>query len=136
MQLAAQLLAEIVAAIRKEDRSAAGSDKRRFARFAVNSRVEVLSHATGRAYTALTRDLSLEGVGLISTVTVAKGERLSISLPRERAASLVAQCTVIHAGPLADGIWAVGVLFLSAATLQSATADPAEAKRIAEKMLS
>ena len=74
MQLAAQHLAEIVETVKKMEAADAGSEKRRFARFAVVARIEVMQGASKRVYTALTRDLSLEGVGLLQATPMTKGE--------------------------------------------------------------
>lgn len=140
MQLSAQHLAEIVETVRKIEKGA-GSDKRRFARFEVSAKVEVLNHTTNRTYTALTRDLSLEGIGLIQSVSMSRGEQISISLPRGKGGPLVTQCTVMHARELADGIWGIGALFVSAVpqmpapTQAAASGDSNEAQRIAAKML-
>ena len=82
MQLAAQHLAEIVETVKKMEAANNGSDKRRFPRFNVIARVEVMHGASKRVYTALTRDLSLEGVGLLQSNPLNKGDEFSISLPR------------------------------------------------------
>jgi hypothetical protein len=117
-----------------------GSEKRRFARFAVVARVEVMHTASGRMYTALTRDLSLEGIGLLQAGPMQKGEEFSVSLPRGKATHLVAQCKVMHARELADGIWGIGAIFVTAAPAATppkpaAGSEAGEAKRIAAKML-
>lgn len=138
MQLSPQHLAEVVEAISK--REDGGSDKRRFARFAVVSRVKVLNPTSGRSYIALTRDVSMEGIGLMQSESMGKGEQLAVSLPRGRHGPLVALCTVLHARELADGIWGIGALFASASAQAPPEAaasanDAAEAQRIAAKML-
>ena len=136
MQLAAQHLAEIVETVKKLEAASNGSDKRRLPRFMVIARVEVMHTQSKRVYTALTRDLSLEGVGLLQTFSMAKGDEFSVSLPRGKGQFVVAQCTVQHAKELCEGIWGIGALFLTSAGPQGATPVPTdEAKRIAAKML-
>ena len=95
MQISAQHLAEIVDAARKNEKIA--SDKRRYIRQSVVTRVEILSHSLGTTYGALTRDLSVEGLGLMQSVAMVRGEQFSVSLPRTQARPLLAQCTVLHA---------------------------------------
>jgi hypothetical protein len=135
MQLAAQHLAEIVDAIRKVENGGAGSDKRRLKRFAVVATVTVLSQTTGRTYKALTRDISLEGMGLIQSVPIAGDEHLLISLPGPRGVPLVAKGIVRHSRELADGVWGIGILFVAIDSRETTPQDPNEIKRIASKIL-
>jgi hypothetical protein len=135
MQLAAQHLAEIVETVKKLEAASNGSDKRRTARFSVIARVEVMHTASRRVYTALTRDLSLEGVGLLQSWPMAKGDSFSISLPRGKGLFVVAQCTVQHAKELAEGIWGIGAIFVTSGPQGVAPVGGDEARRIAAKML-
>jgi hypothetical protein len=138
MQIAAQHLGEVVEAIKALEGGGPASEKRRFSRFNVVTQVQVLTPSTGRAYTALTRDLSMEGLGLMQSVAMARGEQITISLPRGKAGTLLAQCTVMHARELADGIWGIGALFVAISPQGPKEApknDPGEARRIAAKML-
>src|SRR5690349_948164 len=114
MQIAAQHLGEVVEAIKRMEGGGESNEKRRFSRFTVVTQVHVLTPSTGRTYTALTRDLSMEGMGLMQSVPLARGEQIAVSLPRGKAGTLIAQCTVMHARELADGIWGIGALFVSA----------------------
>jgi hypothetical protein len=137
MQIAAQHLAEVVEAVKRLE-AGAPSEKRRFARFTVVTQIQIFTPSTGRTYTALTRDLSMEGMGLMQSVVMARGEQITISLPRGKAGTLLAQCTVMHANELADGIWGIGALFVSTTPQgpkDAQKSDPNEAQRIAAKML-
>jgi len=117
MQISAQHLAEIVEAARKLE--GAASDKRRYVRHSVVSRVDILSHAIGATYAALTRDLSVEGLGLLNSVPLERGEQFSVSLPRTaKAGPLVAQCTVLHMREVAEGIWGIGAAFVATSSFQ------------------
>ena len=136
MQISAQHLAEIVEAARKQETGGGGRDKRRFVRHAVVSKVEILSHTLGITYAALTRDLSVEGLGLLQSLPAARGEAFSVSLPRANAGPLRVQCTVLHMRELAEGIWGIGAAFVSTSDKEgSAAATKAEASRIAANML-
>jgi hypothetical protein len=135
MQLAAQHLAEIVETVKKMEAADKGSEKRRSARFTVIARVEVMQTVSKRVYTALTRDLSLEGIGLLQSWPMGNGEEFSISLPRGKGAYVVARCKVAHARELADGIWGIGAIFVTSGAQDAAPVEGAEAKRIAAKML-
>lgn len=137
MQISAQHLAEIVDAARKSESGAA--DKRRYVRQPVVTRVEIFSHGTGTTYAALTRDLSVEGLGLLQSLPMARGEQFSISLPRVKARPLLAQCTVLHTREIAEGIFGIGAAFVSTKEISpEAKGDinsKNEAQRIAAKML-
>jgi hypothetical protein len=129
-------LAEIIEAIKKKESGGSGSDKRRFARIAIVTRVEVLEPSTGRTYAALTRDLSLEGAGLIQSAPMVKGSMMAISLPRGKQGTLVGHCEVAHARELADGVWGIGAVFKSVTLLAPAPSkdESAEAGRIKSRM--
>jgi hypothetical protein len=138
MQLAVQHLAEVVEAIRKAEAAGNGNDKRRFARITIVTKVEILNPSNGRTYTALTRDLSLEGLGLIQSVPMTRGQQITVSLPRSaKHGPLAVQCTVMHIRELADGVWGIGALFVAVnETGKTTTADAGkEAERIAANML-
>jgi len=136
MQLAAQHLAEIVEAVRKNEGGGAGKEKRRAVRHPVVARVQVLSHSTGRTFAALTQDLSLEGIGLVQSIPMAKGEQIAVSLPGSKYGPLVALCNVMHARELGEGVWSIGAIFLSLNTQTAPSKDEAnEAQRISAKML-
>jgi len=135
MQLAAQHLAEIVETVKKLEAASNGSDKRRTARFSVIARVEVMHTPSRRVYTALTRDLSLEGIGLLQSWEMAKGDSFAVSLPRGKGLFVVAQCTVQHAKQLAEGIWGIGAIFVQSGGQGVTPVAGDEARRIAAKML-
>ncbi len=137
MQISAQHYAEVVESFKAIEASSNASDKRRFSRFAVVAKVQVLAHGNGRTYAALTRDVSLEGLGLMQSVSMKQGEQFSVALSRVKGGPLIALCTVMHARELAEGIWGIGAHYISV-TAQDPNAkktDPNEAKRIADKML-
>jgi|SRR5258706_1349013 hypothetical protein len=137
MQISAQHFAEVVESFKAIEASSNASDKRRFSRFTVVAKVQVLAHGSGRTYAALTRDVSLEGLGLMQSVSMKQGEQFSVALSRLKGGPLIALCTVMHARELAEGIWGIGAHYISV-TAQDPNAkktDPNEAKRIADKML-
>jgi PilZ domain len=138
MQLPPQHLAEIVEALRRQERGKSGSEKRRFTRLAVVAAVKILDHSSGREFTALTRDISTGGLGLMQTVKLEKGGHFTVLLPRPRGEALTVRCCVTHAYEAADGVWGIGAQFLSFVTARPAPANErdAEALRIQRQMLS
>jgi hypothetical protein len=137
MQISAQHFAEVVESFKAIEASSNASDKRRFSRFAVVAKVSVLAHGTGRAYAALTRDVSLEGLGLMQSIPMKQGEQFSVALSRIKGGPIIALCTVMHARELAEGIWGIGAHYISANPQDpnAKKSDPNEAKRISDKML-
>lgn len=116
MQLSAQDYAEIIATLQAADSDA--SDKRRFARMQVRGRIVVTPIVDGHAgtsYTALTRDISFQGAGIMQTLPVQLGQNILLYLPRRARPVLCVLCRVMHVRPLADGLTAVGCEFLTPA---------------------
>jgi len=116
MQLSAQDYAEIVAALQAADTD--GSDKRRFTRMQVRGRIvvtPVIDGHAGTSYTALTRDISFKGAGIMQTIPVQIGQKLLVYFPRRGRPVLCVLCTVMHVRSLADGLLAVGCEFLTPA---------------------
>ena len=138
MELPAQHLAEIVEALRRQDRPGPGKEKRRSPRVTVAAAVKVLDETAGRELTALTVDFSLGGLGLMLPFALDRGRRITVSLPRSRGEALAIRCAVTHSRELADGVWVVGVKFTGMLTVKPplAPATEAEALRIQRKMLS
>jgi hypothetical protein len=134
--LSPQYFAEALEAIKKRETQSAGREKRRHVRYTVVSRVDVLHPASGRTYAALTHDLSQEGIGLIQSASMQRGELMAVSLPRAKNNVLVALCKVAHARELADGVWGVGATFVSLTVPDALNKTAAaEAERIASRML-
>lgn len=141
MQLQLQTFAEVLESLRTPNVAGAGAEKRQSTRFEIQTRIEAaLLHGDEvvRRYHALTRDISLRGIGLLQGLPLNRGEQLLVSLPRRGRAPLVILCEVMFAGILADSLSGVGAQFKSLATeaQQRALApdDQAE-RRIRESML-
>lgn len=134
MQLNTQNLAEVVEWGRAHEGEGPGAEKRRYSRIGIVMRVEVFNHATGTMYSALTRNISVQGLGLIQSVAITRGQQLTVRLPREKQAPLMIQCSVMHSRELADGLWEVGMVFVS--IVDAAHADEQETHRLAARILS
>lgn len=112
MQLQPQLFSEALTALREADFSKGSNERRRTARFAVQTRMSLLPFregtVQGAALTVLTRDVSIEGLGLLLSTPLAAGTQVIAALPRDRRAPALVLCTVAHSRPLADGLWGIG----------------------------
>jgi hypothetical protein len=126
MQLSAQDYAEVLATLQAFD--ADRSDKRRFARMQVRGRIvvtPVTGGQVGTSYTALTRDMSFQGAGIMQTLPMQLGQTLLLYLPRRNRSVLCILSKAVHVRPLADGLIAVGCEFIAPA--EPAVSKPPEA---------
>jgi hypothetical protein len=142
MQLTAQQLSDVVTSLRQSGPGASAMEQRRFNRMEVQAKVAVASIGEGnapRCYTALTRDISFGGLGLMQSLVAEQGGRLLVRLPRGEKAALMMVCATTHCRVLADGLYGVGVEFLLEADVESsqqlANAMEHERQRIKEAML-
>ena len=72
-----------------------------------------------RSFSALTRDISLTGMGLLQTVALSPQQSVVIALPRAHSPLYVVSLAQ-HCRPLADGILAVGMEFSELASKETA----------------
>ena len=73
-QLPAQFLSEIVGWLRRLEQPGGSREKRRSTRVIVCARVTAMDPKSRREFTAMTRDFSAGGLGLMQSVAAAKGE--------------------------------------------------------------
>ncbi len=71
--------------------------------------------AVGKSFTAITRDISFVGVGLLQSKPLDEHQQIVVRLPRGVKPPLFMLCVVMHARPLADGLYVIGAEFLSVA---------------------
>jgi len=118
LKLSPHQFGKIVDALRVTS-SSGGSDKRRFNRMTVEANLSLASLADGkvsRCYNALTRDISVNGVGLLQFTAMSRGDVFLACLPLGKEELLV-KCTTTFCRRLAEGIFGIGAEF-------AMTADP------------
>jgi hypothetical protein len=116
VKLSSQHLAEVMDAMRGAATATAGTEKRRAARMDVHTAVMIIpivGDTAGRKFTALTRDVSAVGIGLLQATSCALNEQLLVHLPRTRKPPLVLLCNVMHVRMLADGLYLIGAEFVA-----------------------
>lgn len=114
MKLPLRDFADVIAALKGPGEHSSGSEKRNAARISVTAKINVhLLHdeRVAKSFSALTRDISISGCGLIQAVAVAGEQRVIIALPRPHTPLYVIS-KVMHCRPLADGLLAVGFEFV------------------------
>jgi hypothetical protein len=112
MPLTPQDFTQVLAAL-KAMNDAAGHERRVSPRMEIQVQVRIFPYddgSLGRPYTALTRDLSFRGVGLLQSCPAAQGWRFVIVLPKA-GTPLSVLCTVLRCRPIADGMYMIGAAF-------------------------
>ena len=61
---------------------------------------------------AISRDVCEQGMGLITTATAQRGERLIVRLPNGAGGSMLVACDVAHCQTVADGLVSLGLQFV------------------------
>lgn len=120
MKLTAQHLAEVVSAMSAGPSKGAGAEKRRAARMDVQSTVVIaplnVDGSLGKPFTAVTRNISFVGAGLLQSKSLIEGHQVVIRLPRGGTKPpMFVRSNVMHVRPLADGLYVVGIEFVDAA---------------------
>jgi hypothetical protein len=112
MQLAPQQLSDVLAALRAAGESA-GHEKRRFTRMEVQTTITVgtvVNQYVSRRYSALTRDISGGGVGLLQYLHLERNQQLIVCLPCAKAELFIVS-NAAFCRPLAEGLFGIGVTF-------------------------
>ena len=120
---------------------AAGADEKRGGtRMTVEDRVIVATlHLDGtpaESFTALTRDISFAGIGLLQRKKLAQNTQIIVQLPRKDKEPLTILCKAVHVRELADGVYVVGAEFMKEMSLNKPSpADAAEVDRLRKAMM-
>jgi hypothetical protein len=107
LQEFADVLEELQAVMSQSD-----SEHRSASRMSVTARVQIHVQEAGHwhGYLALTKDVSISGMGLLQSRVINEGREVVVQLPRKRE-PLYMGALVTHCQTLADGILAVGLQF-------------------------
>lgn len=125
IQLSASDLSQVLDSLKGSGSTLAGLEQRRVARMEVQAKVVVAPLVDGRltgSFTALTRDISFRGIGLLQDLGLNPKQQFVVRLPRGNKDALLVLCTVSRCIPLADGIFAIGAEFSSVLARDSAEA--------------
>ncbi len=117
MSLTPQHLGEIVNVL-SSSAEGTGQEHRRAARKDVKGNVDVTpmgaDGAAGQSFTAIIRDISAVGIGLLQNRKMTAGQEIIVRLPRGEKPALFVRCTVMHVRAQADGLFLVGAEFKGA----------------------
>jgi hypothetical protein len=112
LKLSPQQYAGVLTSLQSSAASS-GSEKRQFTRMEVQAPVRlaaITDKKISRTYIALTRDISLNGIGLCQAAKFEKNEEFLISLTCGKQ-HIVLDCHSVFCRALADGIFCIGAIF-------------------------
>jgi hypothetical protein len=123
MVLSTQQFGLVVNYLRASGGVATGSEKRRATRMELKAKINVApitNAVTGSRVSVLTRDISIEGVGLTTGVPMRQAQKFIALLPTSEDDTLFVLCEVLHAVVVADGIFNLGCRFNQVLSKQTA----------------
>src|SRR5882724_1412085 len=122
MQLSSRMFAELVTSA--TGGGARSVEQRRAPRVALHAKVELTlidlaGRASGPTYSAVTRDVSLFGVGLLQSARMERGQKFLLILPRKPnrsadsapASPVRVRCTVVRCEQMTTSMFNVGAEF-------------------------
>src|SRR5688572_29360814 len=113
MELTAAMLQETLARM-KSDKMEGNAARRLRPRVGLRCTLMVMPYqdgTCGRPMKAWTRDISVGGMGILCTASMAKGSQFVIQLPRPNGKPMLLLCTVKNCNELADGLFGIGATF-------------------------
>ncbi len=113
MQLTIQQFSQVVEALKLPSYAAKATEKRRFNRIAVQAKIqayELRGEDLGRCFSAMTRDISYGGMGLIQGHGLSRQDRLIVVLPSGGEPLRIAS-NVTFSEEKAEGLFGVGIEF-------------------------
>jgi hypothetical protein len=144
MELSAAILQETLTKV-KSDKGNGNAARRVRPRVGLRCWLMIIPYVNGacrRPVKAWTRDISLSGMGILTSVSMKSGEQFIVQLPKADSKPLVLLCTVKNCAQLADGLYGVGVSFSevvrkeeSAPALPIDQAKAADIARISQAIL-
>ena len=141
MKLPLRDFSDVITALKGPNEKSAASEQRGAARMSVTAKINVHlleNNRVIRSFSALTRDISLTGCGLMQSVALSPNQLVILALPRPTAPLFVIS-HITHCRPLADGLLSVGVEFNELASKETCDlmmkSDSQEHARIRQSVL-
>src|SRR5213595_456189 len=113
MDLSADLLQEMLSKV-KSDKGSGNAARRVRPRVGLRCALTIIPYAhgaVGRPLKAWTRDISMGGMGILTSSSMKSGDQFIVQLPRPDAKPMILLCTVKNCSQLADGLYGVGATF-------------------------
>lgn len=142
MVLTAQQFSEVLRFLRGREALLRGNEKRRATRMDVKAKLiiaPVTSSGCGERIGMLTRDISLDGLGLLTAIPMLKDQRFIALLPVSDSTTLFVLTEIMYCAVVADGLFTLGCRFVKVLPAQAAdkllSAKPADVARIKQSVL-
>jgi len=119
-----------------------GSEKRRTSRMELNSQLIIMPIRDGNCpeqVSVLARDISMEGLGLLTSIPLRKGQQFVALLPRTNTETIFVISQAMYCGVVANGMFTIGCRFLKVLPAKSAEVlqriNPKEVQRVRDSVL-
>jgi PilZ domain len=123
MKLSANEFSQVCAALQEAEREQATSDRRRHCRITLPVfGVSVFDLDSSRRYTAIVRDVSINGVSLLQSWPPSTGSQIIVTFMGKKKGQSEVRCEVVYVNEQANKLYAVGCTFVQ---IETATAPPA-----------
>src|ERR1051325_2607765 len=136
MELSATILQETLTKV-KSDKGNGNAARRARPRVGLRCSLMIIPYANGACRTPLkawTRDISLGGMGILTSISMKSGDQFIVQLPKQDSKPMILLCTVKNCAQLADGLYGVGVSFAEVVRKEESspalTTDPGTAADI------
>jgi PilZ domain len=120
MKIPLREFAEVIECLRSGATASRASELRRSTRMEVWATVDIFpvdGGETDQPRVALARDISIEGIGILTSLSPRIGTKMVVFLPRGKTVASFMLCNVAFCGPAAHGIFNLGCSFDSALTI-------------------
>jgi hypothetical protein len=107
LKLTAQLYKQILASL-KSDSPERNSEKRTQGRVGLRCTLEIIPLKGGKPITVWVRDISEQGIGLVSPAVVGEGTIFIARLPREKGEPLIVSYKVCYCRHLSSELYSLG----------------------------
>jgi hypothetical protein len=114
VRLSNQHYAEILSRLRGQELSPSDRELRRSTRMQLRAKVAIRPYTgtvLGPAVMTLARDISMEGIGLLTNIHLQSGDALVVALPRNATHIVYVKSVVAFCDRVADGLYALGCRF-------------------------
>src|SRR4051812_21076304 len=126
MKLSASEFSQVFAALQESEREQATGDRRRHCRLTLPSfSVSVFDLTLSKRYTAIVRDVSINGVSLLQSLAPSTGSHIIVTFTGKKKTQSEIRCEVAYVQEQANKLYSVGCTFVQIET--SAAPIPAPA---------
>jgi hypothetical protein len=113
MKLSASEFSQVFGALQEAERAQSSNDRRRHCRLTLPSfAVSIFDLASSSRYTAIVRDVSINGVSLLQSRPPSNGSQIIVSFTGKKKTQSEIRCEVVYVNEQADKLFSVGCSFV------------------------